>query len=277
MDGNSGRASERCFTDRILHKEAIMRRHVLFLVSAFLIALPAYSSAEKGSPAEFRNYMHQIYKSYRNALLSATTYSYDTTEIHLKHLQEYIREVPRHIPEDTEKGVKLNKASFLKRLDDFDKKIANLRKTIHKVDVSAVGQLRNDIFSICVDCHKESKLPYLFRFTEHKTVFEEYMHGTWDNFRMAGVYLKNGQAGKAEESLKIVSHYLTLLQDTYPETGPSGVVMDRKWLNESIKTTKRVCEIVETDLREKKSADLTPLKKELNVICVACHEPERIE
>lgn len=253
-----------------------MRKLVFLLVSALLIAVPAHSS-ETGSPAMFRSYMHEIYKSYRNALLSAQTSSYDTAEIHLKHLQDYLRQVPRHVPDETETGAKLDKAAFLKRLGAFEKNVASLRKTVNRVDVSAIDRLRGDIFTICVDCHKESKLPYLFRFPEHKTVFEEYMHGIGENYRMAVVYLEKGEAVKSEESLKIVNHYLALLKDIYPEKGPSGVVMDRGRLNREIQTTQAFSDLIQIDLKEKQSGDFTPLKKQLNDICVACHEPERIK
>jgi hypothetical protein len=138
-------------------------------------------------------------------------------------------------------------------------------------------QLRSDIFIVCADCHKQSKLPYLFRFPEHKTVFEEYMHGIWDNFKMAQVYLEKGEALKAEESLKIVNQYLSLLKDTYPEKGPSGVVMERSRLDKEIKTAQGFNELIQIDLHEKQSGDFALLKKQLNDICVACHEPERIK
>lgn len=253
-----------------------MRKLVFLLVPALFIAVPAYSS-ESGSPAQFRGFMHEIYKSYRNALLSAQTLNFETAQIHLKHLQDYIREVPRHVPDVTENGAKLDKASFTKRLGEFDKKISNLRKTVNRTDVAATEQLRSDIFAICIDCHKSSKLPYLFRFTEHKTVFEEYMHGIWENFRMAQVYLEKGEAPKAEESLKIVNQYLSLLKDTYPEKGPSGVVMDRSRLDKQIKTAQGFNELIQIGLHEKQSGDFALLKKQLNDICVACHEPERIK
>lgn len=253
-----------------------MRKLVFLLVSSLFMAIPAYSS-ETASPAQFRSYMHEIYKSYRNALFSANTLDYDAAKIHLKHLQDYIREVPRHVPDAVENGAKLDKPAFLKRLGEFDKKISILRKTVNRVDVSAMEQLRSDIFTICVDCHKASKLPYLFRFTAHKTVFEEYMHGIWENFRMAQAYLEKGEASKAEESLKIVNQYLSLLKDAYPEKGPSGVVMDRSRLDKEIKTAQGFNELVQVDLHEKQSGDFALLKKQLNDICVACHEPERIK
>jgi hypothetical protein len=253
-----------------------MRKRLFLLILTLLTAVPAYS-AGTGSLAMFRNYMHEIYKSYRNALLSAQAMDYGMAQIHLRHLQDYIREVPRHIPDATETGVKLDKAALLKRIGDFEKKISNVKKAADMVDISAVEQLRGDVVTICVDCHKESKLPFLFRLTERKTIFVEYMHGVWDNFRMGRVYFEKGETFKAEESLKIVNHYLTLLKDTYPEKGPSGVVMDRSWLNDAIKRTQRVNELVQLDLHEKQTGDFAILKNELNDICVACHEPERIK
>jgi hypothetical protein len=98
-----------------------MRKLIFLLVSALFMAIPAYSS-ETGSPAVFRSYMHEIYKSYRNALFSAQTLNFEMAETHLKHLQDYIREVPRHVPDAVENGAKLDKAAFLKRLGEFDKK-----------------------------------------------------------------------------------------------------------------------------------------------------------
>jgi hypothetical protein len=253
-----------------------MRKLVFLLVSSLFMTIPAYSS-ETGSPAVFRSYMHEIYKSYRNALFSAQTLNFDMAEIHLKHLQDYIQEVPRHVPDAVENGAKLDKAAFLKRLGEFDKKISKLRKTVNRVDISAIEQLQSDIFIVCADCHKQSKLPYLFRFAEHKTVFEEYMHGIRNNFRMARNYLEKGDALKAEDSLKIVNQYLSLLKDVYPEKGPSGVVMDRGRLDREIKATQGLSELIQSDLHEKQTGDFDLLKKQLNDICGACHEPERIK
>jgi hypothetical protein len=264
------------FKASVPHKEVVMRKLVFLLVFALFMPVPAYSS-EPASPALFRSYMHEIYKSYRNALLSVKALNYDTANIHLKHLQDYIREVPRHAPDVTESGAKLDKAAFLKRLGVFEKKVSSLRKTVNRVDVSAMEQLQGDVFPICADCHKEAKLPFLFRFPEHKTVFEEYMHGIRENFRMASVYLEKGEASRAEDSLKIVNQYLSLLKDAYPDKGPSGVVMDRARLNEEIKKTQGFIELIQIDLHEKRSGDFTFLKKQLNGICVACHEPERIK
>jgi cytochrome c553 len=273
---NGCRAHKRALKQTLLKTEVIMRKLAFLILSSLFIAIPAYSS-ETGSPVVFRSYMHEIYKSYKNALLSAQTLNYEMTDIHLKHLQDYIRAVSRYVPDTVENGAKLDKAAFLQRLEGFNKKISNLKKTVKKVDVAAIEQLRSDVFSVCADCHKTSKLPYLFRFPEYKTVFEEYMHGIRDNFKMARNYLEKGEALKAEESLKIVNHYLSLLKDVYPEKGPSGVVMDRSWLDKEIKTAQGFNELVQMDLHEKHTGDFVLLKKQLNDICVACHEPERIK
>ena len=79
---------------------------------------------------------------------------------------------------------------------------------------------------------------------------------------------------KAQEHFQLVNYYIGLLAPVFPESGPSGAIMDKELFQ------KRLAEIKESLKKDGKTlttADLKQSIKSINDLCVACHEPERIK
>ena len=83
--------------------------------------------------------------------------------------------------------------------------------------------------------------------------------------------------GETELQFKLIGYYLGLLQDVFPEQGPSGIILDREGFNSRLKEIQAVTKEMQMAVREKGAADISDFKKKINGLCVACHEPERLK
>ncbi|MDZ4384720.1 MAG: hypothetical protein U0940_04465, partial [Nitrospirota bacterium] len=165
----------------------------------------------------------------------------------------------------------------LERVDQLQNTLLYLRTAVRGGDVEVSKRLGEEVFDMCVACHSEVKVPYLFRFPQRTTIFGEYMHKISDHADLARIYMEESVPGETELQFKLIGYYLGLLQDVFPEQGPSGVIMDREGFNNRLKETQAITKDLQKALREKGAVDIEDYKKKLNGLCVACHEPERLK
>ncbi len=248
-----------------------MKRLLLALSLLLLMAVPA-SAKEPDSNYQYRNYMHEIFKNYRDANISIDMKDYGLTDIHLKHLQGNLKAVPPLIPEFTSDWAKLDKELLLQKLSILGGKVADLREAIGRKDEKDIKNLPHEMLNVCLACHADSKLKWLFRLPGHANYFEEYSHGLLDNVNKAEFMLGYDNLPGAEDHLKIALQYLVLLENIPPAVGPTNIVQDRKNFVGEVRKAARYNEMVLEDIKEKKAANLEPLKKQMRNFCVACHE-----
>jgi len=242
----------------------------------FSLALTAVA-ASAASPLRFRYYMHEIFKTYRNTYLAIQSGNYDVAAIHLRHAQEYVDDISKDIPNTGAKGVKWDKPLIVTHLASLRGTITSLQQAVKNEDAGQMRRLSQDMLNVCVGCHQRSKLNFLFRLWPHKSLFGEYMHQISDYYGLVEIHMESQETGEAVDYLKIINHYLSLLEDTIPEKGPSGVIMDKPRFLGEIRKVEGFNELIMTDIKDKKWADLSLVKGKLNDLCVACHEPGRIK
>ncbi|MFQ5431518.1 MAG: hypothetical protein ACE5EN_03310 [Nitrospinota bacterium] len=102
------------------------------------------------------------------------------------------------------------------------------------------------------------------------------MHRLSDNFELAQIYFESDETQGSKDYLNVANFYLSLLENVLPDEGVSGSVMNRKGFLMRVREVEKLNELVQANIEEKKPVDFVSLKKALNEICVACHEPERI-
>jgi cytochrome c553 len=244
---------------------------VLCLLSA------VYSWAAASSSNMFKFHMHQIFDSYNNAKISFSLKQFDITNIYLKDMQESIDSAKKYMPDKNRDGTKLDKELFTKRMDKLKKDASSL-KFINEVkyrDPLLTGVLSRDISNMCVTCHKEVKMDYLFKLPKRTTLFGEYMHKAAENLDLALAMSEDENlSDKAQEHFQLVNYYIGLLAPVFPESGPSGTIMDKELFQ------KRLAEIKKSLKKEGKTlttADLKQSIKSINDLCVTCHKSERIK
>lgn len=255
-----------------------MRKRYVFLFLTVFALLWAPARAVETSSESFKYYMHQIYDNYSSARVSITLKRSDIADIHLKHMQEAIVMAQRDIPEKKKDGSPLDRKAFIERINRMQSMVTDLRAAVKYYEPTMTKTLPEEIFKVCVACHTEAKLEYLFRLPKRTTLFGEYMHRVSDSLDLARIYQEEGARSKeVGEQLKLIGYYLDLLEEAFPESGPSGVIMDRNDFNRRIKEIREESAAAASAVKEKKAADLESLRMGLNGLCVACHEPERIK
>jgi len=254
-----------------------MKKVTVLAVIIFLTMPFFYCQAGEASTSMFKYHMHQIFDSYNHARISMSLKKFDVTAIYLQHMQASIASAQKSIPAQNRDGTKLDRELFMERIGKLNKSASSLNEIIEAkyLDPVLTNTLSMDIFNMCVACHKDVKKDSLFNLTRQTTLFGEYMHKLSDHVDLARIESEEG--GRPEmlkEHIQLVNYYIDLLLPTFPDTGPSGVIMDRDGF------TRRVMEVKATLTSGKKK--ITPEEHEktraaLNGLCVACHEPERIK
>ena len=253
-----------------------MNRKILFLFAFIFVALFSTHAKVTSAPSIFQQYMTEIFQNYRNINLSVQEKKYDVTDIHLARMEEYIRKVPAFIPETQKNGKRLDKEKFIKRLDSLEVVVAEMRTALASYDFKAADRMPMEIFNICVFCHEDMKLKQLFHTPKHATLFGEYMHEISKKFETAELFLEHDEPNVANDYLKITNFYLDLLEDVLPAKGLSGIIMDRDSFIKRIDEDKYSNISFQIDIKGNRPVDIKTLKNKFNTLCVACHEPERI-
>lgn len=243
-----------------------------------LISAGSSIAAEISSTFAFKYHMHRLYDSYTHTRISTSLRQYDIANIYLSHMNESVGEIRNFIPEKNAEGYKLDRAQFIQRLDNLNKSILELKAASDKGDPKETKLLTQEVFNVCVGCHKEVKLKYLFKLSVSRTPFAEYMHSLSEHLDLARIYIESGSsAEKVEENLKLIRYYLGLLEDTFPEKGPSGVILDRRDFDKRLKEVKENSEEMLKLGKGIKATNVEQFKQSLNGFCVICHEPERLK
>jgi cytochrome c553 len=255
-----------------------MKRLMAITVVASCLLSAVYSwAATPSSNPWFKYHMHQIFDGYNNAKISFSLKQFDITNIYLQDLLESIDSAKRHVPDKNRDGTKLDKELFTKRIDKLKESVSSF-KFINEVnfrDPLLTETLSKDMFNMCVTCHKEVKMDYLFKLPKQRTLFGEYMHKVSDNLDFALIKSEDESlSDETKEHVQLVNYYIDLLAPIFPEYGASGVIMDKE------RFQRRIMEI-KTSLKNEgksiKTANIERSRTTLNSLCVACHEPERIK
>jgi len=255
-------------------KTIVILSFLSFFSFLFLLSL---TEAREPSANRFRYYMHEIFDGYVHSKNSFALKEYDVSDIHLKNMQEALIEAKKYMPQQNKDGTPIDRKVFLERVDQLQNTLLYLRTAVRGGDVEVSKRLGEEVFDMCVACHSEVKVPYLFRFPQRTTIFGEYMHKISDHADLARIYMEESVPGETELQFKLIGYYLGLLQDVFPEQGPSGVIMDREGFNNRLKETQAITKDLQKALREKGAVDIADYKKKINGLCVACHEPERLK
>jgi cytochrome c553 len=193
-------------------------------------------------------------------------------------MEESIALAQKYIPEINKDGSKLDKKLFIDRITQLQSMAADLRGAVKYKASELSKSFSQEVFNMCVTCHKEVKLEHLFRLPHRTTLFGEYMHKVSDHLDQARIYRERKDLGdRVEKQLKLITYYIDLIKTTFPDAGPSGVIgviMDRE---KFIRQIEEVDGKIQKEIINKKKANLKNIRKELNTLCVACHEPERIK
>lgn len=254
------------------------KRFCFLIIMFFQISLNSSMAAEESSSFAFKYQMHQIFDSYSHAWESVSLKKYDIADIYLKHLQDSINEARDYIPGKNADGTKLDKERFTQRLNQLNITVSQMRGTIVREEPKDIKELSQQIFNTCVGCHTEVKLKYLFKLpASRRTLFAEYMHKLSEHIDIARIYTESGKSPeKVEENLRLIRYYLGLLEESFPEKGPSGVILDKGDFDRRLKEIKGISEEVLKSAKDR-IAGIEAFKKSLNGFCVICHEPERLK
>ncbi len=253
-----------------------MKKTLIILCLAILSTTTVFAK-EPVSGYRFKHYMHEIFKNYRNANISIEMRDYDLAEVHTRHLLENLSQIPNFTKDLRADGINLDEAFLLTTINGLRTDVTELRKAIKAKDAGKMKKLQPKLLQSCIGCHTEANLKWLFRLPMSKNLFEEYMHEIGDNYAMAEQLLASNDIDEAEDYIKIANQYLTLLEKIAPYEGPSGVILDRKRFVNEIGKAQGFALLVLDDFKEKRAIDLTALKKPLNNVCVACHEPAMLK
>ncbi|MDH5477279.1 MAG: hypothetical protein OEY50_03010 [Nitrospinota bacterium] len=248
------------------------------LAMALLFLFPATAITDEPiSSLRFRVNMHEIFKNYRGIYISTRDDVRVATTAHVHLMKEHIDNLYAIIPERNADGEPLDKKAFAARLDKLGMALADLGKALTKGDKERIQEFPKTIFSICVGCHTEAKLKYMFRLPRGQKLLSEYMHSVGENYEMAQIYHESGEMERTMDHLFIVNEYLGLINMVFPNTGPSGIIMDRNRLKKQIAEVEGYNELLLTDMKSGKLVNFDAVKKSLNTICIACHEPDKIK
>ena len=252
---------------------------LIVIVLIFLSTITLASDTDEGPWVDYYgHYMHEIFETFTNARLSATLKQYDIADIHLKQMQENIKQAEHYIPPMTKGSTKIDKELTVKRLEHLNNQVSDLRTAIKERESEFAKNLSGEIFNMCTSCHTQERLNYLFKVTGRRTIFGTYMHEISEHFDLARMNMtEKKDTGKVNDELDMINFYLGLLADTAPDYGPSGVIMDRDTFIRRLKEAQEATNVVQKNLRGKKSIDFGKYKKDINGFCVLCHEPDRIK
>lgn len=253
------------------------KKTIIFLSGLSFLLLLSVTEAEETFSSRFAYYMHKIFDSYAHSRTAFTLKEYDISDIHLRDMQEAIIEARKYIPEQNKDGTPLDKKLFEQRINELQNTIMYLRTAVQGGDIDVSKRLGEEVLDVCASCHKDVKNPYLFRLYYHATIFSEYMHKISEHMDLAKIYMGEDVKGETEVQIKLIGYYLGLLEDTFPERGPSGIIMDREGFTRRLKEAQNITKDLQKELRDKGTADLENFGKRLNGLCVACHEPERLK
>ncbi len=252
-------------------------KKALLALSLVVLSTTVVFGNEAISTYRFKHYMHEIFKNYRNTNISIDRHEYDLAEIHTKHFLENISKIPEFTKDLAADGVKLDQAVLMARLDGLRGDIANLRKAIKAKETEKIKKLQPGVLQACIGCHTEANLKWLFRLPMAANLFEDYMHEISVNIAVAEQLVESNEPAKAEDYVKIANQYLALLKTVAPYEGPTGVILDRNRYLTELRNAEGFMLLTLDNFKEKKPIDLKPLKKPLNNVCVACHEPAMIK
>ncbi|MDH5511254.1 MAG: hypothetical protein OEZ32_13010 [Nitrospinota bacterium] len=248
------------------------------IAMALFVLFPANAAADEPiSSLRFRVNMHEIFKNYRGIYISTKDGVHVATTAHVHLMRKHIENLYPIIPEKNADGEPIDKKSFAGRLDTLGAALDGLDEALIKGDTNRIGQFPRTIFSICVGCHTEARLKYMFRLPRGQKLLGEYMHSVAENYEMAEIYYESGETEEAQDYLFIVNEYLGLINMVFPDKGPTGVIMDRNRLKKQITEVERFNEMLLIDVKSGKVVNFDSVKKSLNTICIACHEPDKIK
>jgi cytochrome c553 len=248
-----------------------MKKLMTITLVAICLFTAVYSWAASSSSNMFKYHMHQIFDSYNNAKISFSLRKFDITNIYLKHLLESIDSAEKYMPDKNRDGTKLNKELFTNRMEKLKKDVSSL-KFINEVkyrDPLLTEFFSKDISNMCVACHKEVKKDPVFKQPRRTSLFGEFMHKAAENLDLALAMSEDESlSDKAQEHFQLVNYYIDLLAPIFPESGPSGAIMDKELFQ------KRLAEIKKNLNEEGKApttADLKQSIKSINNLCATCH------
>lgn len=258
-----------------------MKKGLAALSAAFLISFSGSAAAveKETSSYLFKYHMHQLFDSFNQASLSASIKKFEITDIYLRNILENINEARNYLPEVNKEGGKIDKDRLNQRLNDLSKRVSDLRTAIIAGDAEGIKHIPQDVQNACASCHKEeAKLTYLFKAPRQPSIFAQYMHKVSDHMDIARAYMEEGgRPEDVEENIKLIGYYIELLEDTFPEAGPSGVIMDKDNFKSRVKEIKGINNDMLKNVKERKPTGIESLRHSLNSLCIACHEPERLK
>ncbi|MBE9503868.1 MAG: hypothetical protein IME96_06815 [Proteobacteria bacterium] len=241
----------------------------LLLAISYVVIFSVEVRAEKITTSTgFKYQMHQIFDSYNHVMISINLEKLDIADLHLEDMLEAINNAKELAPEK-EHG------RILDTFGKLQKVIAELRAAMKRGDRLTTKIYSMDMFNGCIYCHKKSNLDYLFKTTRRTTLFGEYMHKVSEHLDLARIEIENeSEDERVKKHIKLMAYYLDLLKPTFPEEGPSGIILDKKDFSERIGKVRKGLDRYVTG---EKLPDLESARTSLNALCVACHEPERIK
>ncbi len=251
-------------------REKIMKKtSFLLLAISYIFIFSSELRAEKiTTSVDFKQQMHRIFDSYNNVNISINLEKLDIADIYLEEMLEAISAAKENAPEEGHRRIIV---TFTK-LQDV---IKNLRAAMKRGDRLTTKIYSMDMFKACVTCHKASRLDYLFKAPGRTSIFGEYMHKLSEHLDLARIAMEDeGDDKKVKKHIKLIIYYLDLLKPTFPEEGPSGVILDKK---DFIKRIAEVRKGLDRDRKGTKLPDLESTRVSLNGLCVVCHEAERIK
>ena len=255
-----------------------MKKRLFLLLMFFLISLNGAMAAEMTPSFAFKYHLHNLFESYSNLRKSAHLKQYDEMSKYLKHMAKSVGEIRNSIPKKNTDGTKLDRKKFINSIDKLDNSIQDLLAASSKGELNETKLFTKDILNVCVGCHTEVRVKYLFELTGTRTLFAEYMHDLADHIDIAKINAESGNdPGKVVDNIRLINYYLGLLEEDFPEKGPSGVILDKRAFNQRLKETKAIGEEILKKGDDIKMAAFNDFKKSLNGLCVTCHEPERLK
>ncbi len=255
------------------------------IVSASLVALTIgfigiAAGATDSTPFAFKKSMHKIFHSYAHTWISIDMKRYGITDIHLKNILASMDELQDFMPEYNMDGTKFDRPRFLERLGVFREKIGTVKAALKTANPDEIRRFPGGIFRMCVTCHEEAKLAYLFRLPPGwRVLFQDYMHRITESFDLLRLSAEEGESlqDEARDHLKLIGYYLELLEPTFPDAGPSGIVLDRASATKRVRTLRKLSSEMLDGLEKNRAIEIKDFRTTLNGFCVICHEPERIK
>ncbi len=254
-----------------------MKRVLSGLFVILSVAVCVHVRAEGPAQDTLKYYMHSLFDNFNQARISHSLGRKDVSDIYLRRMEESVIEARKYIPETKKDGTPIDKETFRRRLDTLVNMVSDLRAAVRYDEKVLTRRLPEEIFNMCVACHSEMRLGYLFRAPMRTTLFGEYMHRVSEHVDLARIYIEQSRVRRTEEEIRLIGYYLDLLEEAFPGEGPSGVIMDRKDFKRRVKDVREAADRIMARVSVERIGAVENLRKTLNGLCVACHEPERIK